>query len=104
MVHQKNAEDIELCIFCGLIIKEIVIGEEQFFECWIVVASRDCEDEMGWDCDYECLRWEGLIGGNPLDPVDVGWNGETRMDLAALCYHPLAESLYLLALLHRLLI
>lgn len=92
MVHQKDAEDIELCIFGGLIIEEIVIGEEQFFEGWIVVASCDCENEIGWDCDYECLWREGLVGGNSLDAVDVGWNSETGMDLAALCYHPLAES------------
>lgn len=104
MVHEENAQDIELCIFGGLVIEEIVIGEEELLECWIVVAPSDCEYEVGGDCDYECLGRESLIGSNTLDSIDGGRNGEVRVDLAALCDHPLAQSSYLLALLHRLLI
>lgn len=91
-MHQEHAKYIELCIFGGLVIEEVVIGKEELLECWIIVAPSDRKYEMCGNCNYECLRRDCLISGNALDSVDVGWNGKMRMDLATLLHHPFAQS------------
>lgn len=45
MVHKKNAQYIELCVFRGLVVKKIITAEKEFFEVRVIIALDSGEHE-----------------------------------------------------------
>lgn len=60
MIHHKYAEYVELGVFGGLIIEEVVILLEELVECGIIVAFGDSKDELGGNGDDECFVREWI--------------------------------------------